>query len=142
MVVNLAEILNIVAFGSDQYQSAQLRQEINEELGLEDVRISIDSSDIPHLHWQRALVEGRIKQVTDRYLEREVKEAVHDWRKHRVLKAKNSSDDVMQGNVGGFFLSDTIGKSKGTLEGLFPERINLVGGKSMEKVLNILGYKN
>ena len=139
-IVDLAQYINIVAFASDQYQSTQLRQEINDELGLQDVRISIDSSDIPHIHWQKALVSGRIRQERDETLEREVKEAVHDWKKHRVLKARGSSDDTLQSNVGAFFLSDTQGREAGTLEDLYGPRANLVGGKSISKVLKSLGY--
>ena len=141
-IVDLATYINIVAFASDQYQSTQLRQEITEELGLPDIRISIDSSDIPHMHWQRSLVEGRIRQIKDETLEREVSEAVHDWKKHRVYKSKKSSDDVLQANVGGYFLSDTQGKESGTLEDLYGRRANLVGGKSIDRVLKQLGYKN
>ena len=122
------------------HNSTQLRQEVTSELHLEDIRISIDSSDIPHMHWQRGLTEGRIKQIKDDYLEREVREAIHDWKRHRVLKATKSSDDVLQANVGAFFLSDTEGKNNGTLEGLYGERTNLVGGKSIDKVLAACGY--
>lgn len=141
LVIDLSQYLNIVAFASDQYQSTQIRQEITQQLGLEDIRISIDSSDLPHLHWQRGLVEGRIKQIRDEYLEREVREAIHDWKKHRVLKATNSSDDVLQGNVGAFYLSDTFAKNSGTLIGLSGP-LNLVGGKSISTVLKQLGYSS
>ena len=142
LVIDLAKHINIVAFGSDQYQSTGLRQQIQEELGLEDIRVSIDSSDIPHLHWQRGLVERRIKQTPDELLEREVKEAIHDWKRHRVLKSQKSSDDNMQANVGAFYLSDTFGKSAGTLDGLYGPRINIVGGKTMTDVLKKLGYRD
>lgn len=142
LIIDLSSVLNIVAVGSDQYQSTQLRQEISSELGLEDIRISIDSSDIPHLHWQRGLVEGRLKQVREPLLEKEVKEAVHDWKKHRVLKVNKSSDDCFQGNVGAFYLSDTIGKNYGTVEGLYSNsHINLVGERAMKKFLKQTGYK-
>lgn len=143
LVIHLSNFINIVAFGSDQYQSAQLRQDIQEELGLEDIRVSIDSSDLPHLLWARALVEKRIRQRRSELLEREVVEAVHDYKKHRVLKAKGSTDDTLQGNVGAFFLSDTFGKSCGSIEDLYPSgRINLIGGHSIDHVIKTLGYKN
>lgn len=140
LIIDLAQYLNIVCFASDQYQSTGLRQEVTAELNLSDIRVSIDSSDIPHMHWQRGLTEGRIKQIKDDYLEREVREAIHDWKRHRVLKATKSSDDVLQANVGAFFLSDTEGKNNGTLEGLYGERTNLIGGKSIDKVLAACGY--
>lgn len=123
------------------HNSSQLRQDICEELGLENIRTSLDSTDVPYLHWYRALVDGRIVQSSDKFLEKECKEAIHDYKRHRVLKNKNSSDDVLQGNVGAFFISDTYGKQQGaTVDGLH-QPINLVGGRSVEQVLHILGYK-
>lgn len=142
LVIDLSQYINIVAVGSDQYQSTAMRQEISAELGLDDIRISIDSSDIPHLHWQRGLVEGRLKQVREPLLEKEVREAVHDWKRHRVLKVNKSSDDCFQGNVGAFYLSDTIGKNLGTVEGLYKRTpINLVGERALKKFLKKSGYK-
>lgn len=141
-VIDLASYLNIVAVGSDQFQSAEMRQEINAELGLEDIRISIDSSDVPHLLWQRGLVEGRIKQVKEELLEKEVREAIHDWKRHRVLKATNSSDDCLQGNCGAFYLSDTIGKLAGSVEGLYPEGpINIIGSRAFKSFMQKSGYQ-
>lgn len=140
-VIDISSYLNLVAVGSDQYQSVELRQEINAELGLDDIRISIDSSDIPHNLWQRGLVEGRIKQTKSENLEKEVREAIHDWKKHRVLKATGSSDDELQGNVGAFYLSDTIGKSMGTVEGLYSKGpINIVGSRAFQSFMTKAGY--
>lgn len=142
-VIDLAKYINIVAFGSDQYQSTELRQEVNAELGIDDIRISIDSSDIPHIHWMRGLTEGRLKQTRDELLEKEVKEAVHDWKKHRVLKATKSSDDCLQANVGAFYLSDTVGKNVGTVEGLYKSKgpINILGSSAFKRFMKESGYK-
>lgn len=141
-VIDFAAYVNLVAVGSDQYQSAEMRQEINADLGLEDIRISIDSSDLPHLLWQRGLVEGRIKQVREELLEKEVKEAIHDWKRHRVLKATKSSDDCLQGNCGAFYLSDTVGKLAGSIDGLYPEGpINIVGTRSFKSFMTKSGYQ-
>lgn len=142
LIIDLAQYINIVAVGSDQFQSAELRQEINSELGLEDIRVSIDSSDVPHMLWQRGLVEGKIRQTRDELLEKEVQEAIHDWKKHRVLKAKNSSDDTMQATVGSYYLSETIGKNAGSLSDLYPNDVNLVGTRALEKFLAASGYKS
>ena len=141
-VMDIAQYVNLVAFASDQYQSESLRQEVVAELGLENIRISLDSTDRPYMHWQRGLVEGRIKQTADQLLEQETQEAVHDFKRHRVLRNKNSSDDILQANVGAFFLSDTFGKSGGSIEDLYSgkEKINLIGGKSVERVLKELAY--
>ena len=141
-VFDISQYINLVAFASDQFQSEQVRQEVVAELGLENIRISLDSTDRPFLHWQRGLVEGRLRQTIDPLLEQEVQEAVHDYKRHRVIKNKKSSDDVLQSNVGAFFLSDTFGKSGGTIEDLYPkdERINIIGGKSVDRILKELGY--
>ncbi len=139
-VFDISQFVNLVSFASDQYQSEQLRQEVTTELGLENIRISLDSTDKPYMHWQRGLVEGRIRQSKDTLLETEVQEAVHDYKRHRVIKAKGSSDDNLQGNVGAFFLSDTYGKTGGSIADLYSEKINLIGGKAIDRVLSELGY--
>ncbi len=142
-VIDISQVVNLVSFASDQYQSESLRQEILDILGLENIRISLDSTDRPYLHWQRGLVEGRIRQIADPLLEQEVQEAVHDYKRHRVVKAKNSTDDVLQSNVGAFFLSDTYGKTGGSIADLYDgsNRLNLIGGKSIERVLRELAYQ-
>ena len=142
-VIDISQVVNLVSFASDQYQSESLRQEILDILGLENIRISLDSTDRPYLHWQRGLVEGRIRQIADPLLEQEVQEAVHDYKRHRVVKAKNSTDDVLQSNVGAFFLSDTYGKTGGSIADLYDgrNRLNLIGGKSIDRVLRELAYQ-
>ena len=142
-IYDISQYVNLVAFASDQFQSEQLRQEVLSELGLENIRISLDSTDRPFLHWQRGLVEGRLKQTKDELLEQEVTEAVHDYKRHRVIKNKNSSDDILQANVGAFFLSDTFGKNGGSIEDLYSgnEKINIIGGKSVDRILRELGYE-
>lgn len=142
-VFDISQYVNLVAFASDQFQSEQVRQEVMSGLGLENIRISLDSTDRPFLHWQRGLVEGRLKQTKDELLEQEVQEAVHDFKRHRVVKNKNSSDDVLQSNVGAFFLSDTFGKNGGSIEDLYAgrEKVNIIGGKSVDKILKELGYE-
>ena len=142
-IMDISQYVNLVAFASDQFQSESLRQEILSDLGLDNIRISLDSTDRPFLHWQRGLVEGRLKQTADSLLEQEVQEAVHDFKRHRVVKNKNSSDDVLQSNVGAFFLSDTFGKSGGTIEDLYggENKINIIGGKSVDRILRELGYE-
>lgn len=142
LIFDLSNYINIVAFASDQYQSTHLRQNVQYTLGLDDIRISIDSSDIPHMLWSRLLTENKIRQRKSAILEREVEEAVHDYKKHRVLKSKGSSDDTLQGNVGAFYLSETFAKNAVVLDGLYDKKINLIGGKSIQQVLNICGYKS
>lgn len=139
-IIDMSQVVNLVAFASDQYQSTGLRQEIQEQLGLEDIRISVDSSDIPHMHWQRALVEQRISETRNETLERECQECTHDWQRHRVVKSKNSSDDVLQAEIGGFFLSDTYAKNMSSLDDLYSNKQNLIGGQSIDRVLKKLGY--
>lgn len=68
--------------------------------------------------------------------DREITEAIHDLKRRRVVKRKGSSDDQFQTLVGAFYLSDTVGSSGGVL----PERMNVVGANSANKVLSSLGY--
>lgn len=142
LVVALSEYLNIVAFGSDQYQSTALRQEVQAELALEDIRVSIDSTDIPHGIWLRALTDGRITQYKEPKLEKEAREAVHDYKRHRVIKADKSSDDCFQANVGAFYLSDVVASSDADISDLYGPRLNLVGRNSMLKIQRLCGYNN
>lgn len=141
-IIDMAQVINLVAFGSDQYQSTQLRQEVQTELELPDIRMSLDSSDLAYIHWQRALVDGRIRQIKDAKLEKECTEAIHDLKRHRVIKGSKSSDDVLQVEVGGFYLSDTVGKNQAVdISDLYQgSRLNLVGTRSQRKLLQQLGY--
>jgi len=141
-IIDLAQHINIVAFASDQYQSAELRQEVCDALGLENVRISIDSTDQPHLLWMRALTEGRIIQTRDVELESEIQNAVHDWKRHRVIKSKESlRDDILQANVGAFFLSDTVGKLNASISDLYGcDNINLTSSKAFKSWMAKAGY--
>lgn len=141
-IYDLSQLIYIVAFGSDQFQSVQIRQNIQANLNLEDIRISIDSSDVPHLHWLNALIDGRIRTAPNKRLEREVEEAVHDYKRHRIVKRKGSSDDLFQSEVGAFFLSDTIGRSDVDLRDLYGPHMNLVGDRKQKDILRKLGYIN
>lgn len=134
-----AQIVNVVAFGTDQYQSTGLRQDVKEDLDLPDIRLSIDSSDLPHLQWVRALVEKALRMRQIEKLELEVVEAEHDLKKRRVVKKKGSTDDLFQSVVGAYWLSDTIGAQSANIDDL-TEGINLVGAQSYRRVLKKLGY--
>ena len=134
-----AQLVNVVAFGTDQFQSTGLRQDVKEDLDLSDVRLSIDSSDLPHLQWVRALVEKAMRMRRIEKLELEVIEAEHDLKKRRVVKKKGSTDDLFQSVVGAHWLSDTIGAQSGSIDDL-TEGINLVGAQSYRRVLKKLGY--
>lgn len=134
-----AQIVNVVAFGTDQFQSTGLRQDVKEDLDLPDIRLSIDSSDLPHLQWVRALVEKALRMRQIEKLELEVVEAEHDLKKRRVVKKKGSTDDLFQSAVGAFWLSDTIGAQSANIDDL-TEGINLVGAQSYRRVLKKLGY--
>lgn len=134
-----AQLVNVVAFGTDQFQSTGLRQDVKEDLDLPDVRLSIDSSDLPHLQWVRALVEKAMRMRRIEKLELEVIEAEHDLKKRRVVKKKGSTDDLFQSVVGAHWLSDTIGAQSGSIDDI-TEGINLVGAQSYRRVLKKLGY--
>lgn len=132
----LAQYINIKAFGADNFQSVQLRQNVSKALGLPDIRISLDSTDVPHLLWLSACASHRFHMKKYDRQDREITEAIHDLKRRRVVKRKGSSDDQFQTLVGAFYLSDTVGSSGGVL----PERMNVVGANSANKVLNSLGY--
>lgn len=134
-VVDLSTIVNIAAFASDQFQSAGIRQEINAELGLEDIRISIDSTDLYYLEWMRALVDKRFKMLYYPTLHREIKEAQHDLKRRRVVKAAGSTDDCLQSLVGAHYLATHIEAFTGEVP------VNIVGRNSVERIARALGYK-
>ena len=122
------------------HNSSGLRQDVHADLGLTDTRLSIDSSDLPHLQWVRGLVEKatRMRQIPK--LELEVIEAEHDLKRRRVVKKKGSTDDLFQSAVGAYWLSDTVGPQAGDISNL-TDSINLVGAQSYKRVLKKLGYK-
>lgn len=138
---DISEFVNVTAFGTDQFQSTQLRQDINADLDLEDVRLSIDSSDAPHLHWVHGLVDGNITSYYNPKLETEVDEAEHDMKRRRIVKRKGSTDDLFQSCVGAYWLSDTISAYEGDLKSIYGEKVNLVGARSYDRMLRNLGYK-
>lgn len=124
------------------HNSEQLRQEIADALNVDNIRMSIDSSDQPYIAWARALVDGQIKQTRSELLEKEVQEAVHDYKRHRVIKPKGATDDILQVEVGGFWLCQQFGKDIATVDGLYSnKRINIVGTNKYKKIMNQLGYQ-
>lgn len=123
------------------HNSTQLRQDINADLDLEDVRLSIDSSDAPHLHWVHGLVDGNITSYYNPKLETEIDEAEHDMKRRRIVKRKGSTDDLFQSCVGAYWLSDTVSAYEGDLKSIYGEKVNLVGARSYDRMLRNLGYK-
>ena len=134
-MVDIAEIVNVQGFATDQFQSAGLRQDIHAELDLPDVRISIDASDQVYLLWLSMLVDKRLRMLMVPTLHREIKEAVHDLKRRRVVKAPNSTDDCFQSLVGAAYLaevSDAISLDLPT---------NIVGDRAVRRLAKSLGYK-
>lgn len=136
-IIFLAGIINIAAFGSDNYQSAQLRQNISKALDLPDIRTSLDSTDLPHLAWLSACASHRFHMRHYERLDREIREAVHNIKKRRVEKRKDSSDDQFQSCVGAFFLSDTVASTGVVFNG---GRANIVGANAAGRLLAAAGY--
>ncbi len=95
-----------------------------------------DSTDLPHLAWLSACVSSRFKMHFYERLDKEIREAVHDLKKRRVVKRKGSSDDQFQTVVGAFYLSDTIGSTTATI----PERVNVVSARSAMRLAQSCGY--
>lgn len=136
----LGERINIVAFSTDAFQSEQLRQNVCEALGLPNVRLSLDSSDIPALMWLGMLVDSRLRLQYLERQDREIREAVHDVGKHKVIKREGSTDDQFQAMCGAFFLSETVGSRNVDLHELIGSRVNLCGAKSIRSMLAACGY--
>lgn len=135
-IIWLAQYINVAAFGSDNFNSVQIRQEVVKALDIPDVRVSLDSTDLPHLAWLSACVSSRFKMHFYERLDKEIREAVHDLKKRRVVKRKGSSDDQFQTVVGAFYLSDTIGSTTATI----PERVNVVSARSAMRLAQSCGY--
>lgn len=135
-IIWLAKYINLVSFGSDQFQSSGIRQEVSKALDLPDVRVSLDSTDVPHLSWLSACASHRFRMKFYERLDREIREAVHDLKRRRVVKRKGSSDDQFQSVVGAFYLSDTLGSTAATV----PERINIVGASKAQQLMRSVGF--
>lgn len=136
----LGDWINIAAFSTDAFQSEQLRQNVCESLGLPNVRLSLDSSDIPALMWLSMVVDGRLRLQYLERQDREIREAVHDVAKHRVVKAQGSTDDQFQAMCGAFFLSETVSTRGVDFSDLVGSRLNLVGEGAIRKMLGACGY--
>ena len=137
-IIWLAQYINLVSFGSDQFQSSGIRQEITKALDLPDVRVSLDSTDVPHLSWLSACASHRFRMKFYERLDKEIREAVHDLKRRRVVKRKGSSDDQFQSVVGAFYLSDTLGSTSATV----PERINVVGASKAQQLMRSVGFSS
>ena len=134
-MLQIAKLVNVCGFATDQFQSTNLRQNLCQTLGLEDKRISIDSSDEFYLLWLNILVEKRMKMLYHPTLHKEMQEAIHDVKKRRVVKANGSSDDCLQSFVGATFLAET--SNFGSIGSLH----DLMGGSKIRRIVSGLGYK-
>lgn len=140
-VLELSEYVYIAAFGSDQYQSEMLRQEIARALRIKNIRLSLDSSDVPYLHWLSSLIDKTYSKKYHETLEREAQEAEHDYKRHRVVKKNGSSDNMLQADVGSLFLCSTEALQTGEVVDL-DESLDFLGGLPYEKALSKMGYQH
>ena len=141
LILWLGGVLHVGVFSTDQYQSEGLRQEVCEALGLPNIRLSLDSSDLPALTWLGLLVDGRLRMLRLPRQDVEIREAVHDVSRHRVVKRDGSSDDQFQALCGACFLSETVlTRGGGSLRDLLGDRLSLVGGGSIRRMLRMCGY--
>lgn len=141
-MIYINSVVNVVAFGTDNFQSVNIRQDVQAELDLTDIRISIDSSDIFHLKWANALLDKSLRQRYNKKLETEVAEAEIDYKRHRVVKRSGSSDDLFQATVGAYYLSSVVGSDSASLDDI--TRVNVVGinsARKFEKMVKNLGFK-
>ena len=141
LILWLSGELNIGVFSSDAYQSEGLRQDVCSVLGLQNIRLSLDSSDLPALTWLGMLVDRRLRLQFLARQDMEIREAVHDVVRHRVVKRDGGSDDQFQAMCGACFLSETVlarvGCGLGDLVG--GGRLNLVGSGNIGRFLGMCG---
>lgn len=132
---DISQVVNVAAFATDQFQSASLRQDINADLGLTDIRISIDSSDLYYLEWMMNLANKNTHMLYHPTLHKEIKEAIHDIKKRRVVRAKGSTDDCLQSYVGAHWLANHV-------EAVMTELpVNVVGSRQVERIARSLGFR-
>ena len=141
-VLEFAEHVNLAAFGSDQFQSAMIRQNISSALSLPDIRLSLDSSDVPHLLWLAAMVDKRFRMRYYEDVDLEIREAVHDVKRHKVVKRDGTHDDQFQTLIGAFYLSDTAGSTAGSLDDLLGPSVNLVGKNAFSRMMDKMGMSS
>lgn len=137
-IIELAQHVYVAGFSTDQYQSQQLRQNITEALDLPDIRISVDSSDELYLIWLENLVDSRLKMLYYPNLQREIKEAVHDVKRRRVVKAANSTDDLIQSLVAANYLAEI---AQDVIDMTGNVRVNVIGNRAVNRIARRLGYK-
>lgn len=137
-IVELAQHVYIAGFSTDQYQSTQLRQNITEALDIPDIRISVDSSDELYLIWLENLVDGKLKMLYYPNLQREIKEAVHDVKRRRVVKAAGSTDDLIQSFVAANYLAEL---AQDVIDMSGDVRVNVLGNRAVNRIARRLGYK-
>lgn len=134
-MTDISEVVNVAAFATDQFQSASLRQDINADLGLTDIRISIDSSDLYYLEWLMNLANKNTHMLFHPTLHKEIKEAIHDIKRRRVVRAKGSTDDCLQSYVGAHWLANHVEAVSSELP------VNVVGSRQVDRIARMLGYK-
>jgi hypothetical protein len=95
-----AERVNLVVVGSDSFQSKQMRQNLQADLGFADTCVSIDATDAYHLAWLRDISDGVCTVYPMEDLLIEVEEAVWNQKSRKVLRPVKGTDDLFQATVG------------------------------------------
>ena len=138
----LAERVMLVSFGSDSFQSKQMRQNLFTNLGLEDTCISIDATDAYHLSWLRDVGDGACTVFPLEDLLTEVEEVVWNQKTRKVLRPNKGTDDLFQATVGSAELARRLTNEfadVGDLVGV--SNSGVLGLPSLARQAEALGFK-
>lgn len=138
LVVHLFDRIQLVSFGSDSFQSKQMRQNLDVNLGLVDTCVSIDSTDVYHLSWLRDVSDGSCTVYPLDDLLVEVEEAVWNQKSRRVLRPNKGTDDLFQATVGSAELARRLSLSMSTVDGL--RGFSSVCGSDVSRHASSLGF--
>lgn len=138
----LADRIMLVSFGSDSFQSKQMRQNLSINLGLEDTCISIDATDAYHLSWLRDVSDGMCTVYPLEDLLTEVEEAIWNQKTRKVLRPNKGTDDLFQATVGSAELARRLTDQFASVGGLVGKsNTGILNMPSIEKQAEFLGFK-
>lgn len=135
--------VNLVSVGSDSFQSKQMRQDLEADLGLKDTCVSIDATDAYHLAWLRDISDGACTIYPFEDLLTEVEEAVWNQKSRKVLRPVKGTDDLFQATVGSAELARQLTSGGVALKAIISQ-VNPLGRliPTVSHQLDVLGFKH
>lgn len=96
---------NIIIVTTDQYQSTQMRQDLEAEIGetTKIAHLSIDKNDDPYLVWMGLLLDGDMTHYKNEVIEKQAGEEIHYRDKKKCDHPKGGAHDVLQSLVGSIY---------------------------------------